>query len=149
MLLTKLLAAATGADAEAAAEVAALEADVAIEVGATALEDAAIEDEATALELAALLGGAAALETATALDEAAVLGAAALDEDPLEPPGPATDVVKSPFSMYTPENSQFSVLMLLVEFKPKTPTCQSAPLEDALTVIGPAVLVSGLEPLDH
>ena len=77
------------------------------------------------------------------LEEAATLDEAVPEEAPA---GPATDVVSEPLSMYTPENSQSSVAMLLVWFRPRRPTCQSAPLEEALTLIGPAVLVSGAEP---
>lgn len=65
--------------------------------------------------------------------------AAELAESDDEPPGPETLVVISPFSMYTPEKCQSSGAVSLRPVDDgslRTPRCQSAPLEEALTETG-------------
>ena len=90
-----------------------------------------------------LLAGALVVDVANVVFAVVVVGGSTTGA-----PGPETDVVMLPLSMYTPEKNMSS---LLSEYPPRgssrTPTCQSAPLEltDALT--GLTVCVSGSPPV--
>lgn len=64
------------------------------------------------------------------------------------PPGPATEVVIDPFSMYTPEKKKSSVVSALPLGSSRTPTCQSAPLEEVETDTAGTVRARGLEPVE-
>jgi len=81
------------------------------------------------------------------LDEAEDLGVdeAGTGASP-DPPGLTTEVVRSPLSMYTPEKFQSSVLPSFV--RRRTPKCQSAPLESAVTETGPAVFFKASAPVE-
>lgn len=107
---------------------------------------------------------------------AAVVPAAPVVSEPLDaPPGPVTEVVSEPVSTYTPLKRQSSVVAPLWPLRGRrsTPKCQSAPFcgnlsvyvrkkkrlwrefwwkerlaEEALAENGPAVLVSGSEPVE-
>jgi len=63
-----------------------------------------------------------------------------------EPPGLTTEVVMSPLSMYTPEKFQSSVEPSFD--RRRTPKCQSAPLESAVTETGPAVFSNESAPVE-
>ena len=76
---------------------------------------------------------------------------AAEDEDGAEPPdappGPATEVVREPLSMYTPEKCQSSLEPSWVPRR-STPKCQSCPFEETEAEKGPAVRARSSEPVE-
>jgi hypothetical protein len=98
------------------------------------------EDELTTAELLA--------EEAAAVDEAAALATELVVDDPEDdPPGPDTLKVTSPLSIYTPETCQSSVTSV-VDASSRTPTCQSAPLELALTLTAGTVNFRSSAPVE-
>ena len=71
--------------------------------------------------------------------------------DPELRPGPETLVVRSPFSMYTPEKRQSSAAVSVrpvVDGRRRTPRCQSAPFDEAETLTGPTVFTKSLAPVE-
>jgi len=65
------------------------------------------------------------------------------------PPGPATEVVRDPFSMYTPEKKKSSLVSACpVTGSSRTPTCQSAPLEETAADIAGTVRARAAEPVE-
>lgn len=64
--------------------------------------------------------------------------------------GLETDVVNEPLSTYVPLKYQSSAPVPSLPWRGnrRTPRCQSAPLEDVLVEKGPAVLVSGSDPVE-
>jgi len=73
------------------------------------------------------------------------------EEPPELPPGPETDVVIEPFSIYTPEKYQSSTSGELSAELPgslRTPKCQSSPLDEVLAEIGATTWTRSSEPVE-
>lgn len=72
-------------------------------------------------------------------------------EEPTVPPGPATEVVIDPDSIYTPLKYQSSTSGLVRDDdigRRRTPRCQSAPLDEGLAATGATTCVNGSEPVE-
>ena len=66
------------------------------------------------------------------------------------PPGPATEVVTAPLSMYTPEKKKSSsVSAWPLTGSSRTPTWKSAPLEETDAAIAGTVRASGAAPVEY
>ena len=94
---------------------------------------------------------AATLVDGAAEDEAAEMAEFEEPEKLEDPPGPDTLVVSEPLSMYTPEKCQSSAAVSLRpvdEGRRRTPKCQSAPLDDAVTETGETVSLRSSPPVE-
>jgi len=94
---------------------------------------------------------AAALVDGAAKDEATETAELEAPEELEDSPGPDTLVVSEPLSMYTPEKCQSSApvsLRPVDEGKRRTPKCQSAPLDDAVTATGETVSFRSSPPVE-